>query len=244
MEVSIFRKSGRKRNKRPEICLSLACENMTQIRNEIERYGDYCGIIEWCVDAFDGASELTQEDFSMLLREIKTLRRGKKLIVDYKGDAEVTDRILQWAIGLADMIDVDADNPHVTRLVRRARRKGTKTIISHHDFEKMPSRDEIATQYITMEKTGGDILKIAAMVSCEQDTYSILEGAAAYCQLKYHQPIVAIAMGEEGQVSRICAGDFGAVMSYACGSRPTAPGQLNAKKLSEYMNRYYSKEGF
>ena len=242
--MSIFKKSGKKRNKRPEICLSLACENMEQIRNEIKENRDYCGIVEWCVDAFDGAAELTQEEFTELLSEVKALSKGKKLTVDYKGDIEVTNRILRWAMGIADMIDIDADNPLVNKLVRRARRKSTKTIISHHDFETMPGRDEIATCFIRMEKTGGDILKIAAMANCEQDTYSILEGAAAYCQLKYHQPIVAIAMGEEGQVSRICAGDFGAVISYACGSKPTAPGQLSARKLNEYMDRYYSKEGF
>ncbi len=241
--MSIFRKSGKKRNKRPEICLSLACENMDQLRAEIEKYGNYCTIIEWCVDAFGEAAELTQEDFIALLCEIKNLRKGRKLIVDCKAEAELEARILQWSMGIADMIDIDADNPLVNKLVRRARRKGTKTIISHHDFEAMPTRDEIALEFIKMEKTGGDILKIAAMANSEQDTYSLLEGAASYCQLKYHQPIVAIAMGEEGQVSRICAGDFGAVISYACGSTPTAPGQIDAKRLYEYMNKYYSKEG-
>lgn len=245
MEVSIFKKSGKnkKRHKRPEICLSLACESMDEIRGEIEKYADYCSIIEWCVDAFGGAAELTQEDFTELALEVKNMSRGKKLIIDHKGSLEEANRLLQWSIGIADMIDVDADNPLVSKLVRRARRKGTKTIISHHDFASMPTRDEIALQFIKMEKTGADILKLAAMANSEQDTYALLEGAASYCQLKYHQPIVAIAMGEEGQVSRICAGDFGAVISYACGSKPTAPGQIDARRLYEYMNKYYSKEG-
>lgn len=241
--MSIFKKSGKKRNKRPEICLSLNCKNTDEIKQELSRYADYCTIVEWCVDAFDGAAELTEEELVSQLLEVKALTKGKKLTVDYKGEMNTMNQILKWSMGIADIIDIDADNPQVERLVRRAKRKGTQTLISHHEFSEMPSRDEIALQFIKMEKTGGDILKVAAMANCEQDTYSLLEGAAAYCQLKYHQPIVAIAMGEEGQVSRICAGDFGAVITYACGSKPTAPGQFDAKKLYEYMNKYYSKEG-
>ena len=241
--MSIFRKSKKERNKKPEICLSLNCATMTQIYEEIDRYKDYCSVVEWCVDKFPGAEQWSQEEFAEKLAEVKQFCKGKKLMVDYKGDEKVGNAFLRRAMGIADIIDIDADNSEVHKLVRQAKRKGTQTLISHHEFEKMPGRDEIATLFIKMEKTGGDILKVAAMANSEQDTYNLLEGAAAYCQLKYHQPIVAIAMGEEGQVSRICAGDFGSVMTYACGSKPTAPGQFDAKRLYEYMKKYYSKEG-
>ena len=106
----------------------------------------------------------------------------------------------------------------------------------------MPDRNEIAEMFLRLEKTGADILKVACYASEEVDTYSLLEGASAYSQLSGAKPIVAIAMGEEGQVSRICAGDFGSVISYACGSVPTAPGQFNARQLSKYMNKYYKEE--
>ena len=71
------------------------------------------------------------------------------------------------------------------------------------------------------------------------DTYEILEGAAMYTSLKHHKPIIAVAMGEEGQVSRICAGDFGSVLSYGCGSKQTAAGQFNVEQLDKYMTKYY-----
>ena len=134
---------------------------------------------------------------------------------------------------------MDANNSEVLKMVKEARRKKTKTLISYHVFDRMPTKDEIATQFVRMEKTNGDILKIACFAESEIDTYAVLEAANAYTQLKEHKPIVAIAMGEEGQASRICAGDFGSSISYACGSKPTAPGQFNARDLKKYLDTYY-----
>ncbi len=64
--------------------------------------------------------------------------------MDYKGDEEVGNRIQRWAMGIADIIDLDADNGRIREMIREAKRKKTKTLISHHVFDKMPTRDEIA----------------------------------------------------------------------------------------------------
>lgn len=237
-----IKRQKERQRRRPAICLSLNCSTMDEIRQEIETYKDYCQLVEWCVDKTDGASEYAKEEFLAKLKEIKYLCPGKKIVVDYKGDAETGDRIQRWALGCADIIDIDADNPNLSQLVREAKRKKTKTLISHHNFDEMPERNEIAEQFLRMEKTGGDILKIACFANQEADNYAMLQGAGAYSQLKNHKPIVAIAMGAEGQTSRICAGDFGSVISYACGSKATAPGQFNAKELSGYLDVYYGEK--
>lgn len=221
--------------------MSLNCKTISQLRTEIEQYKDYCEIVEWCVDQTEGSTEYSKEEFITLLNEIKKLCRGKKLIVDYKGDEAVGNKIQRWAMGCADIIDLDAANSEVQQMVKEAHRKKTKVLVSHHVFEQMPTKDQIATQFLRMEKTGGDILKIACFANTELETYSVLEAAGAYTQLKRHKPIVAIAMGEEGQASRICAGDFGSVITYSCGSEPTAPGQFNAKDLCRYLDTYYER---
>lgn len=229
----------KKNDRRPDICLSLSCENIAELKAEIEEYKEYCQVVEWRVDKTGDVKNYSRTEFIKLLREIKAFCKGKKIIVAYEGNEETGNRIKRWAMGYADMIDVDADNSEVNEMVRQARRKRTKTIISHHVFENMPDKDEIATQFVKMEKSGGDILKIACFANSEIDTYEILEAASAYTLLKRHKPIVAVAMGEEGQASRICAGDFGSVMTYACGNKPTEPGQFNAKDLYKYLNTYY-----
>ena len=235
------REKKNREKKRPAICLSLSCDTIEQLKTEIEEYREYCQIVEWCVDKTAGSKYYTEEEFKTILKEIKKLCREKKLIVDYKGDEEVGNRIQRWAMGIADIIDLDADNGRIREMIREAKRKKTKTLISHHVFDKMPTRDEIATRFVKMERTGGDILKIACFAEKESESYEILEAACAYTQLRNHTPIVAIAMGEEGQASRICAGDFGSVITYSCGRVPTAPGQFNAKDLSRYLDIYYER---
>ncbi len=228
--------------RRPEVCLSLSCATLDELKKEIEEYKDCCQIVEWCVDGTCGSSDYTKEEFTSILRDLKKQCRGKKLTVDYKGDEDTGNRIQRWAMGIADIIDIDVNNSQVREMVKEARRKRTKALISCHYFEEMPARDDIATQYIKMEKTGGDILKIACFAEKEPQSYEVLEAAYAYTQLRKHRPIVAIAMGEEGQASRICAGDFGSVITYACGSTPTAPGQFNARDLSRYLDIYYERK--
>lgn len=235
-------KFKKKKSKRSDICLSLNCKTMEDVVVEISKYGRYCQVVEWCADAMEGAQDYTKEAFIEDAKAVKALCGRKKFIIDYKGNEEFMNMVLRWSMGVADIIDIDYNNPELTMLIREAKRKRTKVLVSYHVFDKMPTRSEIAEQYIVMEKTGADILKIACMANEEVDTYSILEAASAYSQLSSAKPIVAIAMGQEGQVSRICAGDFGSVMSYACGDIPTAPGQFNAFQLSKYMDKYYEEE--
>lgn len=237
--MSIFE---RKKDNRAKIVLSLSSKNMEDLFNEIDKFKNYADYIEWCVDGFEGSENFTKEEFLEKIELVKRFIKPKKMIVDYKGEELVENRIIRWSMGIADIVDVDSDNTQLIRLVHEARRKHTKTLISHHEFERMPKKDEIAEMYLKMEKNGGDILKIAAVASNELETYEMLEGAAQYSRLKKAKPIVAIAMGEEGQVSRICAGDFGSVLSYACGSKPTAPGQFDAMKLTKYMDTYYKEK--
>lgn len=234
-------KEDKVKTKMPSICLSLSVSDFGELEDEIKRYRDDCQMVEWCVDGFLDAEKLSKEEYIELLGRVKKICQGKKLIVDYKGDEVLSNRFLRWSMGKADMVDIDWENTQLERLIREAKRRKTKVILSCHNFNEMPSKDEIAETYLKMEKKGADILKIACMANNETDTYSILEGAASYSQLKGHKPIVAIAMGEEGQVSRICAGDFGSVISYACGRTQTAPGQFSAKELKKYMDRYYKE---
>ena len=93
------REKKNREKKRPAICLSLSCDTIEQLKTEIEEYREYCQIVEWCVDKTAGSKDYTEEEFKTILKEIKKLCREKKLIVDYKGDEEVGNRIQRWAMG-------------------------------------------------------------------------------------------------------------------------------------------------
>jgi len=242
VKLNFLRPAKKTKKRRPEICLSLNCSSLSEVVAEMAEYGEYCEIIEWCAGRMEGAENYSKEAFLIDAENVKKLCGKKKLLISFKGDEIMTNKVLRWAMDVADIINISTENSELERLVREARRKRVKTLITYENFEKMLTKNEIAEQYLKMEKRGGDILKVACQAASEVDTYCVLEGAAAYSQLNAALPIVAIAMGEEGQVSRICAGDFGSVISWACGSQPTAPGQFNARQLAKYMDNYYKEE--
>ncbi len=227
---------------RPDICLSLDCDNMDELKDEIEKYKDYCRYIEWQMDKIAEKSFFNKEFFIGAVWEIKHCFPGKKIMISYRGSGSKGSRILDWAIDCADLVSVKYNDPTVRELLRSARMKGTTTIVSFRSFNKMPSREDLATIYVKMERLGGDILELACFAESEVQTYAILQAAESYEQLRNHKPLIVVAMGQEGQASRVCAGDFGSIITYACGSNPTAPGQINAKDLSKYLDIYYERK--
>ncbi|MDD7603004.1 MAG: type I 3-dehydroquinate dehydratase [Firmicutes bacterium] len=231
------------KKKRPDICLLLNCKTIEEIKAELELYGDDCQAVQWCADRNSEVDHYSKEEFIQVLKLIKAMCHKKTFIFQYRGseqEEETTNRMLRYAMGTADYIDIDWKNSELRQLLKEAKRKRTKTLVTYHELERILTKEEIATEFIKMEKYPADMLAIVAFANQEEDAYVLLEGAYAYNQLKGHKPFLAIAMGEEGQASRICGGDFGSVMTYACGSRSTAPGQFNAADLKRYMDKYYS----
>lgn len=227
--------------RRPEICLSLNCRTVEEIKADIDEYGQYCQAVEWCGDRLTGIAGYSDEEFVQILKLIKAMCGEKRFIFDYKGEEQEMNRFLRLAMGAADYIDIGWGNSETKQLMKEAKKKRTKVLLSFHEMERILTKEDISTQLLKMEQTAADVLEVVAFANREEDAYALLEGAYAYNQLKRHKPFVAIAMGDEGQASRICCGDFGSIMSYACGSKPTAPGQFNARDLARYMDTYYSR---
>jgi len=238
------KKENQKKGKsqRADICLSLNCNTLDQVRKELQEFGQYAKYVEWCIHDFDGINEMPDNEFVATLDQIRKWTRGQKLIVCFKGEEEVGNRLLKLSAGNCDFVDIGLENSKKAEMIKFAKKHKVKVILSHHDYEQMPSKQEIAEMYLRMESDGADILKIACMAKEEVDTYEILEGAAMYTSLREHKDIIAVAMGEEGQVSRICAGDFGSVITYASGTNKTAPGQFNCQELNKFMNKYYENK--
>ncbi|HBT96405.1 MAG TPA: type I 3-dehydroquinate dehydratase, partial [Desulfobulbaceae bacterium] len=52
-------------------------------------------------------------------------------------------------------------------------------------------------------------------------------------------PLVTIAMGRDGRLSRIAGGLFGSDITFAAGFGASAPGQITTHKLREAMKLLY-----
>lgn len=119
-----------------------------------------------------------------------------------------------------DYLDIDCTVP--LELITKISRQ-TKSILSYHNFEKMP--DDLEGLFNKMQETPASLYKIAAMAHSSIDTFRLLNFAGK------KKNLIALAMGDVGQVSRILA----PVMTYAAldEGQISAPGQLLIEDLSQ-----------
>lgn len=115
----------------------------------------------------------------------------------------------------------------------------TQLIVSNHDFEKMPS--DLAQRLDRMAALKfADILKVAFMPATVADAVTTLrlshEGLS-----RWGKPVVALAMGPKGQISRLLGAKFNQPLTFAAlnAKAQSAPGQPT---VHEMIERYRFRE--
>ncbi len=149
---------------------------------------------------------------------------------NFEGDDSYRLKILKWAIkNNVKYIDVELREGKNKDLVeyRDDVKSKTKIIISHHDFEKTPPKDELYN-IVEEELKIGDIGKFATMVNKKEDILNILNTT-----LKYSNRVIGIGMGGLGKITRIIGLDFGSVLTFASLGKSSAPGQIDTIRLKE-----------
>lgn len=104
----------------------------------------------------------------------------------------------------------------------------TRLILSHHNFSRPLTSEEVADVQARMQDAGADVCKIAMATATALDNdlvFRTLKNATT--------PTVMLAMGELGQVSRIAAGKYGAFLTFASveQGKESAPGQVDTETL-------------
>ena len=143
----------------------------------------------------------------------------------FQGSEEERVRPLLHAIELgAEYVDIEGDAAHLIE-----DRKQTKLVVSHHDFQRMPS--DITEVYTDLAAKGADVVKIVGLARSILDNLHMLDALA-----QADRPFIAIAMGEAGLISRVLALRYDAcLLTYATlgEGEIVAPGQLPIKAMRE-----------
>jgi len=138
---------------------------------------------------------------------------------------------------LVDAVDIEFDADICAEVIAES---GIKTVIaSEHDFVQTPSTERLQAIADRTRASGADIVKIAAMAHSSADVARLM----TFCSQCEH-PMIAIAMGEHGLVSRLIAPLFGSLFSYSFVSESVAPGQMSLDNLAAEMARYYPSRRF
>ncbi len=200
---------------------------------EANRLGD---LIELRLDFY---REVDLERFiSSTRKPVIVANRPRREGGRYRGDEEKRLEALKKAMEIGtDYIDLEANTE--TSLLKEVlrRKKGSRIILSYHDFKSTPSQEVLQDHFDRMSQMGADVVKIVTFARTWEDNLNILS-LLSYGR-KRRKRIIAFCMGEKGKMSRIFSPLMGGEWTYAslARSKISAPGQLTVRDLREIWRR-------
>ena len=210
------------------IAASLALPDTDTCLKVLQDLAPSIGMAEICLDIMEtyDLPRLIANSPCPLIVTCRPVREGGH----FSGSESKRLDILVQAIALGTAyVDIEWDCIDALRLARCSH---TQVIVSRHWLNQMPSTSTLRSMYeMLCEKA--DVVKLVGMASSPQDIIPILS-------LLQHSsdPIVGLAMGEAGQLTRLlspcfqqCLLTYGSLTSAAA----TAPGQLT---VHEMINEY------
>jgi 3-dehydroquinate dehydratase type I len=107
--------------------------------------------------------------------------------------------------------------------------KGSRLILSYHNFKKTPSEKWLWQKIKKGFAQGADIVKIATFARAKKDNLTIFRLLARAGRANL--PLIALCMGKKGLPTRLLASQFNSYITYVAPAphKPTAPGQLTIK---------------
>lgn len=191
---------------------------------------------EWRVDFYEGLKDT--HDVLSLLCELRSCLGNKPLIFTCRtagegGMADISDEeyaLLNRAVlqsGPVDAIDIEvfSHGQYGAELIRDIGAQGCVSVGSRH-MDKMPETEELTDTLKAIHSMGADITKLAAAAENPGEALALMR-AARQAKASGIGPLIAIAMGEQGIMSRVLAELMGSDAVFAAVGRGTAAGQLS-----------------
>ena len=136
------------------------------------------------------------------------------------------------ASGCVDLMDFEMGNEpdHVAQVRALTRRHGLPLVLSFHDFHATPADAELRARFEQAQRLQADVAKLAVMPQSMEDVHRLL-GATLQASRALAIPVISMAMGGLGAVTRLCGGGFGSALTFAVGATASAPGQIPIEEV-------------
>lgn len=226
----------------PKICLPIVGKSDQEIFEILKSFEDLTyDLIELRVDFYEDIHH--HEKLLHMLKQFRSLT-DKPLLFTYRsqregGEVQLTDeQYKQLVLNVCqsqyiDLIDIElmSGNALVYELVEIAHQYQIKVVMSNHDFDKTPALSIMRERLEKMEILGADLLKIAVMPQCQKDVITLLNLTIEMSE-KANKPIVTMAMGKMGVISRITGELTGSSITFASAGKASAPGQISVHDMN------------
>nr|UWI48775.1 type I 3-dehydroquinate dehydratase [Clostridioides difficile] len=232
----------------PKICVPIVGKNKEEIIEEVNNLKEIClDVVEWRVDFFENVENIQQ--VKAVLNELRKYIPDTPLLFTFRSIKEGGQKLISkdyYTIlnkeisntGLIDLIDVELfmGDEIVNEIVEFAHEKEVKVVMSNHDFNKTPPKEEIISRLCTMQELGADLPKIAVMPQNEGDVLVLLTATNEMVQVYADRPIITMSMAGMGVISRLCGEIFGSSLTFGAAKKVSAPGQISVEELNSILS--------
>lgn len=238
----------------PKICAPITGVTDEEIRKEASLVKESgADMAEWRMDWYaDG--DLT-EKAGHILGCLRKILSDMPILATFRtkkegGEREISTEeyiSLNRAViaGGADLIDAElsAGEKAVREIVEAAHRNGVKVVVSSHDFDGTPSKEEIIGRLCKMQELGADLPKIAVMPKTRNDVLTLLCATAEMAERHADRPIITMSMSGIGVISRLCGEFAGSAVTFGSAGKASAPGQMKVERLREGLEILHEGQG-
>ena len=203
-------------------------------------------VLEWRVDFFEqigdaasviaAAAAIKNEagNLPLLFTRRSIIEGGEKIALNEAQVIALYTAVCESKI--IDLIDYELANEaaNITQVRDAAKANGIKLVLSFHNFSYTPGLETLTAKFLTADELGADVAKVAVMPRDLDDVLTLLTATRAASK-KLRIPLISMAMGPLGAVTRMVGGVFGSSLSFAVGAASSAPGQVPIEDLNTVL---------
>lgn len=231
----------------PLVCIPIVSKTRRELEQKAKEVLEVDpDVIEWRIDFFEDVCDL--EKTVTALKMIRNIIGETPLIFTFRSDLEggfkkVKDetryKIIEQVIGTEeiDVVDIEliSGKTNIDRIRTAAIKHNTPLVLSYHNFEETPSVEFMVDKMKDQVLNGADIAKIAVVSKNERDVLNLLLATLKARETMPDIPLITMAMGKLGVITRIAGGIFGSDLTFGTHGGISAPGQIPVEELRNAM---------
>lgn len=232
----------------PKICVPLVAKTKDEFLNLAEALEKIkLDLVEVRIDHFEDVENI--QEVKSLLKDLRDILKNIPILFTFRslkegGEKEVsveyykTLNIEIAKTGFVDLVDTElfTGDEVVKEIVDEVHKEGVKIVMSNHDFNKTPEREEIVRRLCRMQELNADLPKIAVMPKSAGDVLKLLCATNDMVTKYAETPIITMSMGGLGVISRIAGETFGSALTFGAAGKASAPGQVDVDSLVSVLD--------
>lgn len=228
---------------KPLVCVPIVEKSREKILEAARIFAEKgVEMAEWRMDWYEGTESI--ENVLDVLQQLAAICKNIILLCTFRskkqgGERELSEEAYQKLLlaiaksGYADILDVEVfELSRPEALIKEIQDLSGLVIASEHHFFETPETAVMEEKLLAMRTMGADIGKLAVMPGKNTDVLRLLEATAQVKEQYPEYPVITMAMGGMGVISRISGQIFGSCVTFGAVGKTSAPGQLPFETVS------------